>query len=193
MARDTLFVANFPQEVGEIQLHELFAPFGEVASVQLGTDEKSGQPYAVVRMAVEKTATIASNTLNGQKIGERYLAISYPNFDSAKQLLPKQRKTLEAIITELGETEKVPLRELEMMACQCGISFLQGVLDDTLDVESKGGLLYGDPPTRRSKGGVFFYLARFRMSAEIRHVVFNRKGKPPKPVDEQESAGVSEL
>jgi RNA recognition motif-containing protein len=188
MARDTLYVTNFPKAVGETQLRELFTPFGEVASVQLGKDEKSEQPYALVRMAAERTATIANNSLNGQKVGEYYLAISYPNFDPAKDLLPKQRKALEAIVVELGETEKVPLRELEMIACQCGISFLQGVLSDTFDVEANGGLFYGDPPMRRSKGGVFFYLARFRMSPEIRHVVFSRKGKPPKPADEQGSA-----
>ena len=184
--KNILYVANLPPESDEAQLRELFTQHGEVTSVEFGLDEKSQVRYALVQMSVEKMATIANNSLNGYKLNDHYLAISYPDADLTRELLPKQRKMLEAIAAELGEIHKKPVRMLEAMIRLCGGSFLQGILKDTLETEARGGLMtVREPIQRRTKGGVFFYLARYRMSPPIRYIVYNRKGKYPLAQEDQ--------
>ena len=46
-----------------------------------------------------------------------------------------------------------------------------------------------DGSARRTIGGVFFYLCRYRMSDECRKIVYNRKGKMPQPQEEESESG----
>lgn len=178
--KNVLYVANIPAEMDEIQLRELFEQHGEVTTIEFAVEPKTQGRYALVTMATEKTATLAANTLNGEKIGHYILAISYPEADLKRELMPKHRKTVEAIAAELGETEKKPLRMLEAMARLCGVAFLQSILKDTLETEANGGLMtHREPIQRRTKGGVFFFLARFRVAPPVRHIIYTRKGKYP--------------
>lgn len=192
--RDTLYVANLADTVNEEMLAAGFSEHGEVASVEIRHDERIKVRYALVRMVAEKAATKALNSMNGVALEGRYLAVSYPQYDPQRELTSKQRKSFEAIAEALGETEKVPLRELEAIVQVCGVSFAQALLKETEEIEAAGGLMTGDGKKRRSKGGVFFYLARYRMSHNARYVVYNRKGKlppviPNTPADDVAEAG----
>ena len=51
------------------------------------------------------------------------------------------------------------------------------VVAEALEVEAQEGIMTSDESRRRTKGGVFFYLARYRMSPDVRRLVYNRKGK----------------
>ena len=100
---------------------------------------------------------------------------------------------MEEIAAVLGETEKVPLRQLEMLVRLCGTSFAQALLKEAHDTEAAGGIMTKDGRRRRTLGGVYFDLAKPRMSAPVRYLVVTRKGKPlaeqPSQADEtQESA-----
>jgi RNA recognition motif-containing protein len=182
--KNQLYIANLSADVTEEDLRGLFGQHGEVAAVDFGTDEHFGERYAIVEMVVEKTATKAMNELNGQTFHDRYLNISYPDADLTRELLPKQRKAIEEIAAVLSETEKIPLRQLEMLVRLTSISFVQAVLKEALEVEATQGLMTNDGARRRTKGGVFFYLARPRVANPVRYIVFTRKGKLPKPVEE---------
>lgn len=179
--KNKLYVANLSHEITEEKLREVFGQFGEVTSVHVGNDAMSKRKYALVEMAVEKTATKAMNELNGQKLDDLYLSISYPDVDLNRELLPKQRKMVEEMAAQLEETEKVPLRQLELFVRLTSVSLAQALLKETLEIEAAGGLMTNDGQRRRSKGGVFFYMARPRVSSPIRHLVFTRKGKLPAP------------
>jgi len=178
-----LYVANFDPSTSEDQLRELFAGYGEVSGVTLAVEEKIGQPYALVLMASEKIATKAYNGLNGYVMGSYRLVISHPDVDLGRELTAKNRKVVDEIVAALGETDEVPLRQIEAIVRLCGSGFAQAILVEALDVDAAEGLMTTDGAHRRTKGGVFFYLARYRMSAPVRRIVYNRKGKMPQDTE----------
>jgi thiamine pyrophosphate-dependent acetolactate synthase large subunit-like protein len=179
MNHDTLYAANFPVDTDENSLRQLFEAHGEVVSVSIHTDEKTSERYALVRMSLEKNATKALNALNGHVIGERRLAVSYPEADRERELTSKQKKAVEAFCAELGEKDGKPTRQIEMLVRLCGSAFVQAIISEALAVDAAGGLMTLDGKRRRSKGGVFFFLAHNRVSAPVRHIVFTRKGRFP--------------
>lgn len=176
-----LYVANFPPTITEEQLRTLFAEHGEVTAVRLGVEEPHGVPYAVVEMASEKVATKAYHALNGYRLGGQALAVSYPEPDLTRELTARQRKTVEEIAATLEETEKVPVRQIEAIVRLCGAGFARAILNEALEVDAGAGLMTSDETRRRTKGGIFFFLARFRMSPPVRRIIYNRKGKIPAP------------
>ncbi len=176
---DTLYVANVPAETTEEDLHGLFGEYGEVKTIQFSVDEKFNRRIALVQMASEKVATKANHGLNGHVIGEHYLSVSYPDLNLSREFTAKQRKTVETIAAELGEKDEVPLRQIEAIIRLCGTSFAEALLKEAQELDAGGALRTHDDTRPRTKGGVFFYLARQRMAPEIRKIVYNRKGKMP--------------
>lgn len=174
-----LYIANFDPSTSEEQLREIFAPYGEVTDLTIAVDPKIHQVYALVTMASEKIATKAYNGLNGTQIGDRRLVISYPEVAVGRELTAKNRKVVDEIVAALGESDEVPLRQIEAIVRLCGAGFAQAILQEALEVEAGPGLMTSDGAHRRTLGGVFFYLARYRMSPPVRRIVYNRKGKMP--------------
>jgi hypothetical protein len=174
-----LYVANLADTVTEDHLRELFSQHGEVQSIEFGTDEVYGVRYALVLLTTEKTTNKANHALNGFVLEGKALAISWWYVDLSKELMGKQRKTMEDIAAVLEETAKVPMRQLEMLVRLCGTSFAQALLNEAHDVEAAGGMMTKDGTRRRTLGGVFFELAKSRLSPPVRFLVINRKGKLP--------------
>lgn len=181
---DLLFVANFPPATTGEQIRALFAEQGGVRSVEMGVDEKTGKPYALVTMDTEKAATQALRALNGHRLEDLYLAVSYAGVYADRKIMNRERKAVEAVIAALGEKDKVPVRRLTTMGLLCGSAFMEALLKETEEVEAKGGIMTSDGSRRRTKGGVFFYLARHRVSPPVRRIIYNRKGKIPQPGEE---------
>ncbi len=176
---NTLYVANLAPETGEEDLRALFGEHGAIESLVIETDERSQQPVALVEMETEKRATRAMNELNGYLLNGRRLAITPADPDLSKDLTAKQRKVAEQIVEALGEEEKVPVRQIHAIVRFCSTQFAQAILEETEELEADGGVMTSDGTRRRTKGGVFFYLCRFRISPAIRRIVYNRKGKVP--------------
>jgi hypothetical protein len=181
--KNVLYVANLPAGVTEAQLRELFSPHGDVVSVELGKDESSQEPYGLVQMAAEKAATQANHALNGYQLADRRLAVSYPEVDTTRPLTTKLQKAAGDITTDLGETEKIPVREIKALVLLCGTSFAEALLAETVEIEAAGGLMTADGTRRRTKGGVFFLLARRRLSPQVRHLIFDQHGKMPQTME----------
>ena len=173
---NVLYITNFPPEMSEDQLRELLAEFGEVTALEMDVEERTAMPFAVVEMASEKVATKAHRSLNGYRLGEHSLSVSYPEPDP-RELTAKQRKAIEDIVATLEETDEVPLRQIEAMVRLCGLPFVEALVSEALEVDASEGIMTSDASRRRTKGGVFFYLARYRMSPDVRRLVYNRKGK----------------
>lgn len=76
------------------------------------------------------------------------------------------------IADALGEKQHGPRKLVRDVVERCGVDFARDVLKDTEEVMALGGMLTAAGDRLRTKGGVFFYLARGRMSDETRHAIF---------------------
>ncbi len=186
--RNVLYVANIAPDFTADALQELFAEHGQVASVEMGQEEHTRAHYALVTMDREKDATRANNALNGHELEGMRLAVSYPEPDLNRPLTSKQRKVVDQIRQALNEQNVVPTRQIEALTLLCGTAFVEALLAETEAVEAAAGIMTSDGKRRRSKGGVFFYLARYRIAQSIRGIVYNRKGRLPEPEAADEAA-----
>jgi RNA recognition motif-containing protein len=171
-----LYITNFPTETTGDELRTLFAEYGEVTTLEMDVEERTAMPFALAEMASEKVATKAHRSLNGYQLGEQSLSVSYFEPDP-RELTAKQRKAIEEIVATLEETDEIPLRQIDAMARLCGLPFIEALVSEALEIDAQEGIMTSDSSRRRTKGGVFFYLARYRMSPAVRRLVYNRKGK----------------
>jgi len=86
--------------------------------------------------------------------------------------LSKLRKVADDIADALGEKQYGPRKLVRAIVERCGERFSRQVLADTEEVMAAGGMLTQESDRLRTKGGVFFYLARGRMSDETRNAIF---------------------
>ncbi len=77
----------------------------------------------------------------------------------------------------LGETATKPIEQIGQLIEKCGLAFVEKIIAETEATEAVGGLLTQDRKRRRSKGGVFFYLAKGQMDAGLRAEIFPNFGK----------------
>jgi hypothetical protein len=83
------------------------------------------------------------------------------------------KETVERITAELGETERKPRRQIFEVVERGGVEFAENLLKETLEIEAAGGMMIEKGERRRTKGGVFFYLARKHLPPEIRDDIFH--------------------
>lgn len=208
MARETLYVTNFPTEISapepgdeedapveppsiEEVLHELFGQYGEIETLEFGENERFEVPYALIRMSTEKAATKAMHSLNGHQIEGQRLAISYPEPDPdtiERGLSAKQRKTAESVVKTLGEDKRKPVRRIHTMLLLCGHSFVLNMLEEAQEIYEGDGMMTYAGDRKRSLGGTFFTLANWRMSDPIYRIVHHRGGKLPDYTKEDDKA-----
>jgi RNA recognition motif-containing protein len=72
-----LFVGNLPWSVGDVQLEELFAPYGDVSSARVITDRDSGRSrgFGFVEIEAENISSVIE-ALNGREVDGRPLRVS---------------------------------------------------------------------------------------------------------------------
>ncbi|MCY4018963.1 MAG: hypothetical protein OXG39_06115 [Chloroflexi bacterium] len=78
---------------------------------------------------------------------------------------------------KLGEKTGKPMRQITQMIEICGPAFVEKILADTEAAEAAGGILTHDKKRRRTKGGVFFFLAKGEMDPDSLARVFPNFGK----------------
>lgn len=84
------------------------------------------------------------------------------------------------VAEKLGETEEQPLHQIELLIEHAGREFVQEMLDQTLRIEEKDGMKTEDGKRRRTPGGVFFYISKGKLDAEIRQQIFPNFGQGEK-------------
>ncbi len=182
MASNVLYVANFPDDYTEENLRELFSPYGEITTIEVGKNPKFDINVALVEMRVEKHATQAMHKLNGTTINGQYLYISYPAPDPklyTQGLSSKARKTAESIVKALGEEYRKPVRRIHVMVLLCGFSFVQAVLKEAQEIYAGEGMKTFDGSRKRSLGGVFFTLANRYYSPTMMQLIHWGDAKLP--------------
>src|SRR5512141_2124365 len=73
-----LYVGNFPYEVGETELQDLFAQAGTVETVKVMRDMATGRArgFAFVEMSTDEEAQKAITQLNDHQLGGRGLTVN---------------------------------------------------------------------------------------------------------------------
>lgn len=87
------------------------------------------------------------------------------------------KKEAVKIAEQVGETDGKPISQIELLIEKCGLEFVQKIAEETNKIEEGGGMKTHDRKRRRTKGGVFFFLAKGRMEASIRQEIFPNFGK----------------
>lgn len=74
-----LFVYNLPENADDALLVRLFSPYGSVVSVRVQRDKLTHAPkgYGFVQMASPGEALAALQALNGAKLGDKILSVSF--------------------------------------------------------------------------------------------------------------------
>ena len=92
-------------------------------------------------------------------------------------------ETVAAELCELlGETDEKPVQQIRKIVELCGAEFARELYRVALHTEEQGGLMLPDNSRRRTLGGVYFYLARKRLTGEQRKQIFPRQDTlPPAP------------
>jgi hypothetical protein len=81
-----------------------------------------------------------------------------------------------AAAAELGETGHEPRLVITRLAKALGVDFVRQHVERAKDVESQGGLLCADG-TRRTLGGVFFFLVKQELGSKRFNAVVQGRGK----------------
>lgn len=95
----------------------------------------------------------------------------------ARATVAERHNETQRIATALGETEQEPITLIGRVVRDVSLDFANEVLRATDEVEAQGGMLVKDGSRRRTKGGVFFQLARARMNRWQQFCVFARPTK----------------
>jgi hypothetical protein len=95
---------------------------------------------------------------------------------------PKKIKVVARQIADaLGEQEFRTYKIIEGIVQHCGVDFARALLEQTLEIESGGGMLTLEGDRRRTPGGVFFHLAKGQLSVEERRVIFYNRPPSQQP------------
>jgi len=77
----------------------------------------------------------------------------------------------------LGETDPIPKLQLNLIVEHLGAEFAEALLAEVQQIEVNGGMITANGKRRRTPGGVYFYLARQRATADQRRLIFNASKK----------------
>jgi len=96
--------------------------------------------------------------------------------------------TVSTIAKALGESDEIPLGQIGGVVKSLGDELCLKLLEETQQIEAKGGMMLPDNSRKRTLGGVFFFLARQKLSHEDKLAIF-RAAKPAKPAGAPVSEG----
>src|SRR5262245_57657453 len=88
-------------------------------------------------------------------------------------------EAVSTIANALGENDEIPMSQIGGVVRALGDELSLKLLEETKDIQGKGGMMLPDNSRKRTAGGVFFYLARQKLSQEDKLAIF-RAPKSPK-------------
>lgn len=164
---DTLFLSNLVPEVSEEEIRALCADFGALEEVLLfSPDAGSRIPHgAYITFSEDEAAEKALEQLNGYVFYDQRLSISWAAPERLLTLDRNLEKAVRAIGARLKERELFQLRKMVEIG---GLPFVNAIVEEALELDKSGGLYVLDGTRRRTPGGIFFFLARGRISPAMR-------------------------
>ena len=101
---------------------------------------------------------------------------------------PDLQQITDQIATALNETNPGARDQIHNMLQIMGVEFAQTVFQETIEVENSGGLMLPSGKRRRTPGGVFFFLAKQKLTPEQQEVIFPQPVKFPPPQPSSQAA-----
>jgi hypothetical protein len=90
-------------------------------------------------------------------------------------------ETVSTIAKALGEADEVPLFQIAGVVRVLGEEVAQKLLAETQEIEKNGGMMLPDNSRKRTPGGVFFFLARQKLSQADKLAIFRPPKEPKAP------------
>jgi hypothetical protein len=90
-------------------------------------------------------------------------------------------ETVSTIAKALGESDEVPLFQIAGVVRVLGEETAQKLLVETQETEKQGGMMLPDGSRKRTPGGVFFFLARQKLSQADKLAIFRPPKEPKAP------------
>ncbi len=170
-----LYVSNLPPDFTEDQVAALFDIEGTFTNITLLTNQRTNLPRnaATVDFETEEKFWLVLRRMNQKTVlGNRIFTT--PKEPTQKLRIPPQllKKQAKDIAEYLRETDLKPRVQIHRMIRLCGVDFVQALLEETDYIERNGGLMLPDGTRRRTKGGVFFHMARNNVSHKILKPIF---------------------
>lgn len=167
-----LFVQNLAETVTHQQLHEVLSKAGKVLDVQRPFDEKAGKPalFAFVTVETEADVQAVIKQFDGFKMAGQKIKIQ--RFQARPPKEDSEHAAADTISMKLGEVDRIPRAQVRRIVELCGEDFANQLLADATKLHEEGSMMTQDGSRPRTLGGVFFRLARDRMSPEDREKTF---------------------
>jgi len=189
-----IYVANIAPTLSDDEIQELFADIGSVQEAENLINQRTQQPKNAMRVQLdtEKSILEISDQLTGVLVDEQPIYIT--NVKPAEELLTgdEAQELGKHVAEQLNETDNMPVSQINRMVRFAGRAFVETLLDETLQIEANGGMMTSDGSRRRTVGGIFFYLARQRLSYKMQRAIYYVQNKPDnkrkKKVDDSEHA-----
>jgi hypothetical protein len=96
-------------------------------------------------------------------------------------------QAVSTIANALGENDEIPLSQINGVVRALGEELSLKLLEETQQIQTTGGMMLPDNSRKRTAGGVYFYLARQKLSQEDKLAIF-RAPKSPKSTPASESS-----
>ncbi|MDB5011558.1 MAG: hypothetical protein JWQ06_2347 [Mucilaginibacter sp.] len=104
-----LFVVGFPREMDEMQLAQLFSPYGDIGLLTIVRDQQNGRSkgYGFVHMKDQSGAEQAINALNGLQFGQRKLEVRIAD----QQPAPAVHQVVPQRLVQPGRETSAPVKK----------------------------------------------------------------------------------
>ena len=87
------------------------------------------------------------------------------------------KSVVKEIAQALKEKDKAPIAQIHRIVELVGEDFARENLEETLKIESEGGMMTQKGDRRRTPGGVYFYIVKGKLEPEMRHQIFPGYGQ----------------
>jgi hypothetical protein len=182
MPIEQLFVTPVHDKATIEDLHTLFSSVENIENIEILTNQRTGLRRNAARLLVDYATPPSPQEIYEQFQGltiDDYRVHVTPFFARAEISPPNGIfSTASRVATELNETERQPINQIARAIHHCSMGFVEQIIQDTLALESAGGLAIRDGSRMRTPGGIFFTLIRQRTSWKIQQALFLVHVKP---------------
>jgi len=102
--------------------------------------------------------------------------------------LPQVKQIALEIGNRLGETDAVPLKLIQTITEHLGADATLALAEEAIQIKAQGGMMLPDNSRQRTLGGIFFFLAKHRLSYKDRQKIFFRNKQPTYPKKPKQGA-----
>lgn len=170
-----VFISNVSKDATEEDIEKLFTDHVKVRRVTIFRQKttQAHQGKAIVTVNNDEDAYRAIEVLNNTQFMGKKIQVQ----KARKKLEPKilnheEEKYLKEVVDELDEQEPLPQLMIRNLISLIGVDGVEEFMERTREIEATGGMLVASGSRRRTKGGVFFKIAKDSVPPDVRFYAF---------------------